>query len=73
MRVIYASIAFLLFFTLVVRSVIFSQKKKSDKPVVWKETVGTLNPHGHGEGTIHYQVGSKEYSGRFIMRNENAV
>ena len=73
MRVIFAGVAFLLFFTLIVRSVIYNQKKRSDKPAVWKETVGTLNPNGHGEGKIHYQVDDKEYSGTFIMRNENAV
>jgi hypothetical protein len=73
MKVVYAGVAFLLFFTLAIRSFIFSQKKKSDKPVAWKETVGTLDPHGHSHGTIHYQVNGSMYSGTFMLRDADAV
>jgi hypothetical protein len=44
-----------------------------DKKVIWRETIGTLDPHGHSHGTIHYQVDGNMYSTTFYLRNENAV
>jgi hypothetical protein len=65
MRILYASFAFLLFFILVIRGVIYCQKKRSDKPATWKETIGTLDPQGHGEGTIQYNVDGVQYHNVF--------
>jgi len=73
MRMIFAGVAFLLFFTLIIRSTIYCQKRKPGKTVIWKETIGTLDPHGHSHGTIQYQVDGKTYSAVFMLRNEDAV
>jgi hypothetical protein len=70
---IYAGIAFLLLFTLVIHSVIYSQKMKSDMPIVWKETIGTLPFHGYSQGTINYEVNGETYTGVFTPRNDRAV
>ncbi len=73
MKVAYSAIGFLLFFTLVIRSVISSQKKQNDKPDVWKETVGTLDPRGHSPGTISYEVDGKMYYRKFFLTTVNSV
>lgn len=49
-------IAFCTAFVLAAPGCRFHPKKNSTKTVVWKETIGTLDPHGHSHGTIYYQV-----------------
>jgi hypothetical protein len=64
---------FIIGLMLVLSMASFCSSQKNKRPVAWKETIGTLDPHGHGEGTIHYQVDGNEYSGRFTMRSQDAV
>jgi hypothetical protein len=64
MRLIYGSLAFLIFFTLALHN-IKQRQKKSESSIVWKETIGTLDPHGYKQGTIYYDVNGKMYNGVF--------
>lgn len=44
-----------------------------DKKVIWKETIGTLDPRGHSPAKIFYQVDGKTYSALLPLVSNDAV
>ena len=49
----------------------FCSSKKNKTSVTWKEVIGTVDPHGYKQGTIHYQVDGIEYVGEFHGARNN--
>jgi hypothetical protein len=44
-----------------------------DREIVWKETVGTLDPSGYHEGTIYYLVDGQIHHAIFKHKNDRSV
>ena len=72
-KTVFSFVAFFVFFGLVGRKFISEQLSKSDKPILWNETVGSLDPHGHSHGTIYYDVAGKLHTAVFWLRDDDNV
>ena len=66
MRVLSTILGLIIFAVLAIRSTKAHRKKQSIGPIVWKDTVGTLDPQGYRKGTIYYVVNGVTHHADFV-------
>lgn len=58
---------------LLIKTTAFPQLKKSNNTVVWKDTVGVLDPRGYKQGTIYYVANGEIYHAVFKGISDKAT